>query len=226
MNRIKLAILFLGFTAFSFAQDRTENLGDFNELKVFNGLTVDIIKSDQAKIEITGEKTGDVNVKNVNGKLKLSLKFPENFNPDKVRITIFYNLDLTILDVNEGSAIFSNETIDQVSLTVKAQEGAYIHVPIDVKYLTVKAVSGGSIKLKGNAVNQEVFVSTGGVYDAYELITEYADVTAASGANIEVNVSNLLDASVRFGGTILYKGNPEKVNAKKVMGGKIKNKGA
>ncbi len=225
MNRIKLIILFLGFAAFSYAQDRTENLGDFNELKIFNGLTVDIVRSDEAKIEISGEKTGDVNVKNVNGKLKLSLKFPENFNPDKVKITIFYNLDLTILDVNEGSAIFSNETIDQVSLTVKAQEGAYIHVPIDVKYLTVKAVSGGSIKLKGRAINQDVLVTTGGVYDAYELTTEYADVTAASGANIEVNVSNLLDANVRFGGTIFYKGNPEKVNSKKVMGGKIKNKG-
>lgn len=224
MNYFKLLVLFLGLTAFSNAQERTQNLGDFTELKVFNGLSVDIEKSNQAKIEISGEKTNDVSVKNVNGKLKLSLKFPENFNPDKVKIKVYYNQDLLTLDANEGSAIFSDNTVDQVSLTVKTQEGAYIHVPLDVKYLTVKAVTGGSIKVRGKAINQDVNVTTGGVYNAYELNSEYADVVSASGGKAEVTVSMLLDANVRFGGNIYYKGNTEKVNTKKIMGGRIKNK--
>jgi len=225
MKKIKLIILFIGFYAFTFAQDKTQNLGDFTELKVFNGLAVEIERATEAKIEISGEKTDDVTVKNVNGKLKLSLKFPENFNPDKVKIKVFYNQDLLILDANEGGAIFSDETIDQVNLTIKTQEGAYISTPIDVKYLTIKAVTGASIKVRGKAVNQEVEVTTGGVYEAYDLITEYADVVSASGGNVEVNVSNLLDAKVRFGGNIYYQGNPEKVNSKKIMGGRIVNKG-
>jgi len=225
MNNLKLIILCLGFTVVTYAQERTQNLGDFNELKVFNGLSVEIERSDDAKIEISGEKTEDVVVKNVNGRLKLSLKFPETFNSDKVRIKIFYNQDILTLDANEGSAIFSDGTIDQVNLTVKTQEGAYIHVPVDVKYLTIKAVSGGSIKLRGKAVNQDVEVTTGGVYEAYDLVSEHADVTSASGGRAEVNVSGLLDAKVRFGGNVFYKGNPEKVNTKKVIGGSIRNKG-
>jgi hypothetical protein len=225
MKRIKLVILLLGFTAFSYAQGRTQKLGDFNEIKIFNGLSVEIERSDAAKIEITGEKINDVVVKNVNRKLKISLKFPETFNANKVKIKIYYNQDLVTLDANEGSAIFSDGVIDQKDLTIKVQEGSYIHVPVTVKYLTIKAVSGASIKIRGTAANQEVLVTTGGVYEAYDLTTEYADVTAASGGKVEVNVSNLLDANVRFGGTIYYKGNPEKVNSKKVMGGKIKNKG-
>jgi len=225
MKKIKLIILFVGFTAFTFAQDKTQNLGDFTELKVFNGLAVEIERANEAKIEISGEKTDDVAIKNVNGKLKLSLKFPESFNPDKVKIKVFYNQDLLVLDANEGGAIFSDEAIDQVNLTIKTQEGAYIHAPVDVKYLTIKAVTGASIKVRGKAVNQEVEVTTGGVYEAYDLITEYADVVSASGGNAEVNVSNLLDAKVRFGGNIYYKGNPEKVNSKKIIGGRIVNKG-
>ena len=225
MKKIKLIILFVGFTAFTFAQDKTQNLGDFTELKVFNGLAVEIERANEAKIEISGEKTDDVAIKNVNGKLKLSLKFPESFNPDKVKIKIFYNQDLLVLDANEGGAIFSDEAIDQINLTIKTQEGAYIHAPVDVKYLTIKAVTGASIKVRGKAVNQEVEVTTGGVYEAYDLITEYADVVSASGGNAEVNVSNLLDAKVRFGGNIYYKGNPEKVNSKKIIGGRIVNKG-
>jgi len=225
MNIKKLLILFLGFTAFAYAQDRTQNLGDFNEIKIFNGLSVEIERSDNSKVDISGEKTDDVVVKNINGKLKLSLKFPEQFNADKVKIKIFYNQDIVTLDANEGSAIFSDETIDQVNLTVKTQEGAYISIPIDVKYLTIKAVTGASIKVTGKAVNQDVEVTTGGVYEAYDLINEYADITAASGGRAEVHVTNLLDAKVRFGGNVYYKGNPEKVNSKKVFGGKVKNKG-
>ena len=225
MHIKKFIILFIGFTAFVYAQDRTQNLGDFDELKIFNGLSVEIERSDTSKVDISGEKTDDVVVKNVNGKLKLSLKFPEQFNADKVKIKVFYNQDILILDANEGSAIFSDETIDQVNLTIKTQEGAYIHVPVDVKYLTIKAVTGGSIKVRGTAVNQEVEVTTGGVYEAFDLATEYADVTAASGGSAEVNTSKLLDAKVRFGGNVNYKGNPEKVNSKKVFGGTVKNKG-
>ena len=224
MNIKYLLILFLGFTAFAYAQDRTQNLGDFNEIKIFNGLSVEIERADNSKVDISGEKTDDVVIKNVNGKLKFSLKFPEQFNADKVKIKIFYSQDVLILDANEGSAIFSDEMIDQVNLTIKTQEGAYIHVPVDVKYLTIKAVTGASIKVRGTATNQDVEVTTGGVYEAFDLVNEYADVTAASGGNAEVNVSNLLDAKVRFGGNVYYKGNPEKVNSKKVFGGKIKNK--
>ena len=224
MKSIKLFILLLGFTAFSFAQDRTQNLGDFNEIKIFNGLSVEIERSENSSIEISGEKTEDIVVKNVNGKLKVTLKFPELFNPDRVNIKIYYKEDILTLDANEGSAIFSDEDIDQVNLTIKTQEGAYIHVPVDVKYLTVKAVTGGSIRVRGTATNQEVEVTTGGVYEAYDLETEYADVIAASGGNVEVSVSNMLDAKVRFGGNVYYKGDPEKVNSKKVFGGKIKSK--
>ena len=187
-------------------------------------MSVEIERSDNSKVDISGEKTDDVVIKNVNGKLKFSLKFPEQFNADKVKIKIFYNQEILILDANEGSAIFSDEIIEQVNLTIKTQEGAYIHVPVDVKYLTIKAVTGASIKVRGTATNQDVEVTTGGVYEAFDLINEYADVTAASGGNAEVNVSNLLDAKVRFGGNVYYKGNPEKVNSKKVFGGKIKNK--
>ena len=133
MNIKYLLILFLGFTAFAYAQDRTQNLGDFNEIKVFNGLSVEIERTDNSKVDISGEKTDDVVIKNVNGKLKFSLKFPEQFNADKVKIKIFYSQDVLILDANEGSAIFSDEMIDQVNLTIKTQEGAYIHVPVDVE---------------------------------------------------------------------------------------------
>ena len=59
----------------------TKKLGDYSTLKVYNGIEVELIKSKEHKLEIAGEKSEIVKVKNVNNTLKLSLPFslkPEN----------------------------------------------------------------------------------------------------------------------------------------------------
>tara|TARA_R110002073_G_scaffold279026_1_gene443033 strand:+ start:295051 stop:295683 length:633 start_codon:yes stop_codon:yes gene_type:complete len=206
-------------------QERTINLGDFDIVKVFNGMTLELVKSEQQKIVITGEKKENVTVKNTNGKLKVFLNFPEVYDQENVRITLYYKDVINVLDVNEGAAIYSDEVFKQNNLSVRSQEGAYIHLVLDVKNLSVKTVSGASIRLRGTVVNQEIEATTGGVYESYELMAEQTEVTAASGARVEVNATALLDAKVRFGGKIYYKGNPEKVITKKIFGGSILNKG-
>jgi len=225
MKKIGLALFFLGCNAFLFAQDRTEKLEAFTELKIFNGLNVEIIKYNEARIEISGEKAADVNIKYVKGILKLSIKIHDKFKPKDLKIKVYYNHDILILDANEGSSILSEKTINQNDITIKTQEGAYINVPVKVKDLTIKSVSGGNIKISGTADNQKVEVNSGGLYEAYELITEKANVFSGSGGKAEVNARETLEAKVRFGGNIHYKGNPKNITTKKTMGGIIKNKG-
>ena len=53
----------------------TKNLGDFTTLKVYNGIEVELIKSKEHKLVITGEKSEIVKVKTVNNTLKISLPF-------------------------------------------------------------------------------------------------------------------------------------------------------
>jgi len=221
----KLALLLTLTCSILFAQEPIEKkLGDFNTLKVFNGLIVELHKSSTSKIEITGSKSENVSIKNANGILKIRLKFPETIMVEDVRIKLFYSNDIATLDANEGAEIFSEEILNQQHLEVKVQEGARINLPIDVKYLRVKAVSGGIIKLRGATKNQTIEATTGGIYEAYNLQSKETFVTAASGARTEVKTSEILDAKVRFGGTIFYKGTPEVLKTKKIIGGTIKNK--
>ena len=64
----KLALLLTLTCSILFAQEPiTKNLGDFNTIKVFNGLMVELQKSSTSKVEITGKKSDDVSVKNSNG---------------------------------------------------------------------------------------------------------------------------------------------------------------
>jgi len=218
-------VVFLLISAISFSQERVINLGDFNIIKVYSGVTLELVRGDEQKMVIIGEKKENIAVKNVNGKLKVYLKFPEIYDDEKVIIKLHHKEDINIIDANEGAAIFSDLTIKQQNVTIRSQEGAYIHLVLDSKYISVKAISGANIRLRGKVLNQEVEVTTGGVYEGYELDSESTEVVSASGARAEINTSNTLNARVRFGGIINYKGNPEKVTTKKLIGGKIKNKG-
>lgn len=220
-----ILLIFILSSINTFSQERTINLGDFNVLKVFSGVTLELIRSDEQKIVIIGEKKENLTVKNTNGRLKVFLRFPEIYNDKDVNIKLYYKEDLDILDANEGAAIFSDQTFTQQNVTVRSQEGAYIHLVLDTKYIIVKAVSGGNIRLRGKVTDQEVEVTTGGVYEGYELDSEIAEVTSASGGKVEVKASSFLEANVRFGGNIFYKGAPVKVKTNKIFGGTIINKG-
>ncbi len=221
----KLALLLILSCSILFAQEPiTKNLGDFNTIKIYNGLTVELQKAAKSKIEISGSKSDQVSIKNSNGILKIRLKFPEGFTAEDVKIKLYYNSNIDVLDANEGAKIISDETINQQHLEVKVQEGANIELPIEIKHLVVKAVSGGIIRLTGATQNQTIEATTGAIYNAFDLQSTQTIVTAASGARVEVKTSEVLDAKVRFGGSIFYKGTPEVLKTKKIIGGTIKDK--
>ena len=206
----------------------TKNLGDFTTLKVYNGIEVELIKSNEHKLEITGEKSEIVKIKNVNNTLKLSLPFslkPENNAADgKVLIKLYYNKDIAIIDANEGSTITGKDII-QDKLEVNTQERAFINLVIKVKYLEVRASSGGMIKLTGATKNQNVDVDLYGIYNGFGLKSEVnSTVKAGTGAKAEILAGEILNAKVSFGGSIFYKGNPEVLKDKKVIGGIIQKR--
>ena len=168
---IYICVLLFSFNALA-QKVITKKLGDYSTLKVYNGIEVELIKSKEHKLEITGEKSEIVKVKNVNNTLKLSLPFslkPENNAAGgKVLIRLYHNNNITVIDANEGSTITGKE-ISQDNLEVNSQERAFINLVVKVEYLEVRASSGGVIKLTGTAKNQNVDVDLYGVYNGFAL---------------------------------------------------------
>ncbi|MDP5105493.1 MAG: DUF2807 domain-containing protein [Polaribacter sp.] len=225
-------IIFIGALLISYnflAQTTvTTNLGDFTILKVFNGIEVELIKSTEQKLEITGEKSEIVKVKNVDGTLKLSLPFslkPENNAANgQVLIKLYYNAVIDVVDANEGATITGKE-IKQDKLEVNAQERAFINLVVKTKNLNVRASSGGIIKLTGSTKNQDVDVDLYGVYNGFSLdASSNSTVSSGTGARAEILAGDTLNAKVSFGGSIFYKGNPDVVKDKKVIGGIIQKR--
>ncbi len=220
MKRLTVILFFL--STILYGQDLIkQDLGSFDELKVFSGLNVELIKSDEARIEITGEEAENVLVKMTNETLKLSFNFTKSLHPDEVYIRLYYKNPIMLIDANEGSFIESEDTFIQNYIEIRAQEGATIQTGVRVKQLDVKSVSGSEIRLKGTAEITKVEANTGATYFGYKVNNTDAEVSATSGARVELNADGILDAYVRLGGMIYYKGTPEVLKTKKIMGGTI-----
>lgn len=218
----KILLLFFLGTAMLFSQDNiTMSLNDFETLKVYNGIDIELIQSDKQELIISGKKAEKVKVKLKNKTLKLTLRFPETMAEGDVKITLFFNKDISVIDANEGVTLTS-KGIEQGHIEVKAQEGAFVNMVVNTKYLTVKGSSGGVLKLSGTTKNETVKLDLAATYHGYKLeTTNMSIVKVGSGAKAEINAGESLDAKVTFGGTIFYRGTPEFLTEKKVIGGTI-----
>lgn len=226
----KIICIFLLMSSLSLISQSkvTKNLGDFTVLKVYNGIELELIKSTEQKLEITGNKSEMVKIKNVDNTLKISLPFslkPENNAANgEVLVKLYYSNNIDIVDANEGATITGKE-IKQDKLEVNVQERAFINLVVKTKHLEVRASSGGIIKLTGTTKNQNVDVDLYGIYNGFGLIANSnSTVKAGTGAKAEIFADETLNAKVSFGGSIFYKGNPEVVKDKKVIGGIIQKR--
>jgi len=224
-----LLILIISLTHSIYSQTVVKKaLGDYSILKVYNGIEVLLLQSKEQKIEIKGEKSEKVKIKNVNGVLKLSLPFslkPENnYGKGKVFITLYYNSNIDVIDANEGSIITGKE-FHQEKLKVNSQERAFIDLTLKVTHLNIRASSGGVIKLTGLSESQTVNIDLYGVYNGFGLnVTGNTNVFSGTGAKAEISAGKTLSAKVNFGGSIFYKGSPEVQKNKKVLGGIIQRR--
>jgi len=212
--------LVVAFSLISFSQNVEKDLGEFSQLKTFDGLSVELMKSDKNKVVISGVHRDDVEVVNKNGLLKVRFNMPKASTMYETKIVLFYK-ELNLIDANEGSFIFSDEIIKVIDLEIKAQEGAIIRLEVDAQRVNSRVVSGSIITLSGKASNQDVIVNSGGIYKAQECITEQTKVTVSAGGSAKIHATKIAKAKVKAGGNITIYGNPKLADTKKVLGGSI-----
>ena len=67
-----ITYILLLFTISIFSQVKIDReLGDFSKVAVYDGINLELIKSEENKVEISGKNTSFVVVKNKNGDLKI-----------------------------------------------------------------------------------------------------------------------------------------------------------
>ena len=221
MKRL-FTLLVLIFAVSLTAQNSIEKtIGEFTELKVFDRIEVEMIKSNENKVTISGKNNKDVVVNNKNGKLKIKLNIEKLFDGNNTKVTLYYTT-VDVLDANEGAKIYYNDEIKQFELDLRSQEGGIINAVCDVSYLNVKAVTGGIVEVSGKSKKQNISLLTGGIFKGENNETENTEVSINAAGEAYINASKVVDIKIRAGGDVFVYGNPETVNESKVLGGRVK----
>ena len=209
-------------TLTSFAQRTIDReVGDFNEIKVFDLIEVNMIQSDENRIMIKGRNTEDIKWANKDGVLKLRMQLDKKFTGEDTFIEVYYN-DVDVIDANEGAHITCNELINKTKIELRAQEGAKITIGMDVAVADIRAVTGGMVQASGLAENQSIVLNTGGIFEGRDLRTSISDVKISAGGEAEVFASDRVDVNVKAGGDVTVYGQPKEVNKKTFVGGRVR----
>ncbi len=195
-------------------------VGEFREIKVYDLIEVNLIKSDENRILIKGRNTQDINFANKDGILKLRMPLEKKFQGEDTFIEVHYT-DLRIIDANEGARIIGNEQIVQDRIELRAQEGAQIEIGLNVQDAKIRAVTGGIIMASGIATNQVITLNTGGIFEGRDLKTDYTGIRVSTGGEAELFASKEVDIQIRAGGDVRVYGDPERVHKDTMMGGRI-----
>ena len=218
MKKITI-ILILLISNIGFSQVK-KDLGEFNKLDVFDRISVQLIPSDENRIEITGSRADEVELVNKKGTLKIRMALRKLLDGEDISAKLYFK-QIDEIDASEGSYIICDKAIAQTSLKVNTKEGSEVRLVLDVQKADLRAVTGGILKMKGKATNSDVSIGTGGVLQAMELETVQTSVKITTGGEADVRASELVDAKVRAGGTVTVYGSPKQINKSITLGGSV-----
>ena len=201
----------------------SRNLGDFDEVRVFDKINLKLISSSENKVVITGDRADEVEMVNKNGDLKIRMPFPKLLAGNNIVVKLYFK-NIESISASEGSYISSEAEFKQTILNLNSMSGAEINIDVNVDKVNVKANAGGIIELSGKALNQDVVITSGGILKAKDLHTTQTSISVSAGGKAEIQATTLVDAKVKAGGSIFIYGKPKQINKEVFIGGTITEK--
>lgn len=219
-KKISSALIFSFVSFLAVNAQVKKDMGKFDNIKIFNGISVKLVPGESGRVTITGENAEDVVLVNRNGKLRVRMKTSKVFRGDQTQVVIEYG-KIDIIDANENAFVLVEGELKNTTLKINAQEGAEVKATLNTDRLEARAITGGILDLKGRADVQNVTVKAGGQYDAKDLISKQTTIVLSAGGGAKVFASDYAEAKTRAGGRIEIFGNPKEVKKDSFLGGNI-----
>lgn len=223
MNRIFVFLILLASSAMTaFAQEsETRSLANFSEVSVGEAISVTLIpgNKNEAVVKVRNIDLEDVGT-DVNGsRLKIELRGNHRGNID-VEVTLTYK-SIDGISVSSAADVVTKGAIKSASLDISVSSAANADLDIIAEEIDVDVSSAGDLTLTGKTRSQRVSVNSAGEYDGYDLECAETYVRASSAGSARVNATKKIDAKASSGGSVKYKGNPDKVYVNSSSGGNV-----
>ena len=196
------------------------NVGDFNRLKVYDLLNIELIKSSINKVEISGEFPSFTIVKNKNGELKIRMGLEKRFRGSKTNVKLYYK-KIDKINTHEGAIVFSKDTIKQEKILIKADSGSIQDYILDVKDISTKINTGSIVYLTGKTDRHIGKITTGGELNAETLKSEQSKIYVNTGSIADVSAKDLLELNIRTGGIVNVYSKTKRTKENIRTGGKV-----
>ena len=190
---------------------KTITLGPFTGIKLFTGIQVKLIPSNENKMVLSGENFETVVVTLNKDVLRIKHSIDQIFNPKNTYIEVYFSKPLDLIHTYQGSIIESQAVLQATKIELKAREGSAIDLHIESEKISSSVNSGSTLSLRGVAVNHEIKILGGGICESENLITEQTTVKVTAGGVAYIHASDLLEATVNVGGTVRIHGRPTKL---------------
>ncbi|ELR73573.1 hypothetical protein C900_02658 [Fulvivirga imtechensis AK7] len=198
------------------------NVGAFHEIRT--GQAIDVYLKpgtrESVRVEAKGISLRDVLTEVSGGRLKIHLDHGRHSSHSvKVYVT-FVKLDH--ISASSASGVFTEGTIKGDRLEINVSSAADVEVTAEMNEINVSVSSSGDLELKGRTKYLEISASSAGGVDAFDLAADNVRVRASSAGSAKVTVNKEIDAHASSGGSIRYRGSPERSQTDSSSGGSVR----
>lgn len=238
MKNLLTILALLSLPIFTIAQSQVVNedieiIEDFHSINVNSRYTVYLKQSNETKIEVRALKEildisefeVEEGVLNINIKRdKKNKSVWEQIDDIKIapKLDVYISMkEVNALNVYGNGKIITENSISSKNLTLTLSGSGSLEADIKGENLSIDNSGSGLIKLKGYANSANFSLSGYGKIDAFELNLKDAEAKLTGSGDIEINVSDNLNAKAHGSGKILYQGNTKAITKKEYGLGKV-----
>lgn len=199
--------------------NKTRNVGSFDGIGVSGSFDVFLVAGDEGKIDISVEENLEpyLVTEVSNGNLKIKWKPGTKIQTSNTTTITVHFKSIEKLAMAGSGDIVGKDIIKGSSMEIAVAGSGDIAVELEMGRVETAISGSGDIKLEGKAENFEAAVSGSGDVDAYDLITDNAELKISGSGSIGANVQKELVARISGSGKIKYKGQP-RIEDTKVSG--------
>jgi hypothetical protein len=193
---------------------QARQLSSFNKVRLQDNINLVLIQSDNDKIEITGPEGITANVQTIieNDELIISNETTCRWlrDTDEKVTARLYAKNISQL-LYEGSGNVSNtDTLKFNDLRINSEIGAgIVELTVDMQRLAVIILKeNASMIMHGKAGHVETYTNARGILNLSDLQTSTMYMIYSGLADTHIQVTDELDATIRYRGNVYCKGNP------------------
>ena len=221
MKKIITSIAIL-FSTYSFAQNSTvindPNVekrtldASFTSISVTDGVSLYLTQGNEESIAISASDQKYMErykTEVVNGELKIyydnkGINWTGNEKRNLKAYVSFKKLEK--LHASGGAYVMAKSIVKEDKAIYTFTSGSKFTGQVNIDELNIIENSGADIEMNGKAGKLNVQVSSGAVFNGYQLVTDYCEAKASSAGGVRITVNKELNVKANSGGGIHYKG--------------------